>query len=255
MVRKVKKGVLDEEQMAQITSGIDGLFVEVDEENLAGAIQAMPQNPTPPDLQFYVQQVQSDKDKGSILAPFTRGESSRTSATEAAALAAYTSSEIGRLARERDNMIEMLAETYLNMLSLYIEEDDARQLILVDGEPQVVSSEMLEENFHIYAQDQASTPLSESVKKREFIQSIPMLQQLGVPPETILSEMVRSLGLPEDFNTSAAENRANMASAAKARLAAEGVAPDAAEQAGGLVSTPQGPANLQGILPGARSIS
>lgn len=251
----VKKGVLDEEQMAQITSGIDGLFVEVDEENLAGAIQAMPQNPTPPDLQFYVQQVQSDKDKGSILAPFTRGESSRTSATEAAALAAYTSSEIGRLARERDNMIEMLAETYLNMLSLYIEEDDARQLILVDGEPQVVSSEMLEENFHIYAQDQASTPLSESVKKREFIQSIPMLQQLGVPPETILSEMVRSLGLPEDFNTSAAENRANMASAAKARLAAEGVAPDAAEQAGGLVSTPQGPANLQGILPGARSIS
>jgi hypothetical protein len=94
-----------------------------------------------------------------------------------------------------------------------------------------------------------------SVKKREFIQSIPMLQQLGVPPETILSEMVRSLGLPEDFNTSAAENRANMASAAKARLAAEGVAPDAAEQAGGLVSTPQGPANLQGILPGARSIS
>jgi hypothetical protein len=96
----VKKGCLDEEQMAQITSGIDGLFVEVDEEQLAGVIQAMPQNPTPPDLQFYVQQVQSDKDKGSILAPFTRGESSRTSATEAAALAAYTSSEIGRLARE-----------------------------------------------------------------------------------------------------------------------------------------------------------
>ena len=71
----VKKGCLDEEQMAQITSGIDGLFVEVDEEQLAGVIQAMPQNPTPPDLQFYVQQVQSDKDKGSILAPFTRGES------------------------------------------------------------------------------------------------------------------------------------------------------------------------------------
>ena len=252
----VKKGVLDEEQMAQITSGIDGLFVEVDEENLAGAIQAMPQNPTPPDLQFYVQQVQSDKDKGSILAPFTRGESSRTSATEAAALAAYTSSEIGRLARERDTMIEQLADTYLCMLSLYVEEENARQVVMIDGEPQIVNAMMLEENFHIYAQDQASTPLSESVKKREFMQSIPMLQQLGVPSDTILSELVRALGLPEDFNTAAAENiKQQQVAASKARLAAEGVAPDAAEQAGGLVSAPSGPANLQGILPGARSIS
>ena len=98
----VKKGALDEEQMAQITSGIDGLFVEVDEESLAGVMTAVPQNPTPPELEFYVNQVQRDKDKGSILAPFTRGESSRTSATEAAALAAYTSSEIGRLATDRD---------------------------------------------------------------------------------------------------------------------------------------------------------
>jgi len=249
----VKKGVLDEEQMAQITSGIDGLFVEVDEENLAGAIQAMPQNPTPPDLQFYVDQVQRDKDKGSILAPFTRGESSRTSATEAAALAAYTSSEIGRLARERDTMIEELAGVYLDMLSLYIEEDNTKQVVMIEGSPKVITSTEIEDNFHIYAQDQASTPLSESVKKREFIQSIPMLQQLGVPPDQILSELVRSLGLPEDFNTAAADAR--QVAASKARVAAEGVAADAAELSGGLVSTPAGPANLQGILPGARSIS
>jgi hypothetical protein len=249
----VKKGVLDEEQMAQITSGIDGLFVEVDEENLAGAMTPLPQNPSPPELEIYIRQIQSDKDKGSILAPFTRGESSRTSATEAAALAAYTSSEIGRLARERDSMIEGLASVYLNILSLYLEENNDRQLIMIDNEPQVVSAKMLEDTFHIYAQDQASTPLSESVKKREFMQSIPMLQQLGVPPETILSELVRSLGLPEDFNTAAAEARQTSASAA--RVAAEGIAPDAAEQSGGLVASPAGPANLQGVLPGARSIS
>lgn len=250
----VKKGVLDEEQMAQITSGIDGLFVEVDEENLAGAMTAVPQNPTPPELEVYVRQIQSDKDKGSILAPFTRGESSRTSATEAAALAAYTSSEIGRLARERDAMIEDLARVYLSMLALYLEEENTKQMIMIDNEPEVVTPMMIEENFHIYAQDQASTPLSESVKKREFMQSIPMLQQLGVPNELILAELVRSLGLPEDFNNAAKEN-AKLVSAAKARLGSEGVAPDAAELGGGVVSTPQGPANLQGILPGATSIS
>lgn len=251
----VKKGALDEEQMAQITSGIDGLFIEVDEENLAGTMQPVPQNPVPPELEYYIQQIQSDKDKGSILAPFTRGESSRTSATEAAALAAYTSSEIGRLARERDTTIESIASVYLSMLSLYLEEDNAKQIIQINGEPIVVTPLMVEENFHIYAQDQASTPLSESVKKREFMQSIPLLQQLGVPQDVILAEMVRALGLPEDFNTAAAENRSKMASAAKASLAAEGVAPDAAEMAGGMVSTPGGPANLQGILPGAQSIS
>ena len=250
----VKKGALDEEQMAQITSGIDGLFVEVDEESLAGVMTAVPQNPVPPELEFYVNQVQRDKDKGSILAPFTRGESSRTSATEAAALAAYTSSEIGRLARERDSMIEHLATVYLNMVTLYIEEEGANQLILIDGKSKAVTPANLEENFHIYAQDQASTPLSESVKKREFIQSIPTLANLGVPQKTLLAELVRALNLPEDFVT-AAEDNLRQVSAAKANLAAEGVAPDAAEQAGGLVSTPQGPANLQGILPGTRGIS
>ena len=114
---------------------------------------------------------------------------------------------------------------------------------------------MLEENFHIFAQDQASTPLSESVKKREFIQSIPTLANLGVPQKTLLAELVRALNLPEDFVSAAEENERRQVSAAKAQMAAEGVAPDAAEQAGGLVSTPQGPANLQGILPGTRGIS
>ena len=250
----VKKGALDEEQMAQITSGIDGLFIEVDDESLAGVMTAVPQNPTPPELEFYVNQVQRDKDKGSILAPFTRGESTRTSATEAAALAAYSSSEIGRLARERDNMIEDLATVYLNMVALYIEEENQSQIILLDGKATSVRADNLEENFHIFAQDQASTPLSESVKKREFIQSIPTLANLGVPQKTLLAELVRALNLPEDFVT-AAEEQNRQVSAAKANLAAEGVAPDAAEQAGGLVSTPQGPANLQGILPGATGVS
>jgi len=251
----IKKGALDEEQMAQITSGIDGIFIEVDEEQLSGVIQPVPQNPTPPELQYYIQQIQADKDKGSILAPFTRGESSRTSATEAAALAAYTSSEIGRLARERDNMIEHVASVYLTMLSLYLEENNVRQLIQINGELKVVKPEQLEENFHIYAQDQASTPLSESVKKREFLQTIPLLQQLGVPGDIILKEVVRSLNLPEDFNIAAQENLAKQASAAKANLASQGVAPDMAEISGGIVSSPAGPVNLQGILPGAMPIS
>jgi len=252
----VKKGAMDEEQMAQVTSGIDGLFIEIDEETMDGIVRPLPQNPTPPELQYYYQQVQVDKDKGSILAPFTRGESTRASATEITALAAYTSSEVGRLARERDNTIEDLARAYLYMLALYIEEDDTRELLSIAGEPTVVTPMDLDEMFIVFAQDQAQTPLSESVKKREFLQSIPLLQQLGVPTMTILEEMVRALNLPEDFVMAAEENNARI-SAAQAALAGEAIQADAVEMsqnpqaAGG----PQGPANLQGILPGALPFS
>jgi hypothetical protein len=105
----VRKGALDEEQMSQITSGIDGVFIEVDDDSLSGIISPIPQNPMPAELQAYYQMVQSDKDKGSMFAPFTRGESTRASATEIVALAAYTSSEVGRMARERDKSIEYIS--------------------------------------------------------------------------------------------------------------------------------------------------
>jgi len=236
--------------MAQVTSGIDGLFIEVDDDDLAGAIRAMPQNPTPPELQVYYDQVQRDKDKGSILAPFTRGESTRSSATEIAALAAYSSSEVGRLARERDGTIEAIAKVYLDLIVMYMDEEDITDTVVIDNKVEVVEKSDLVENWVIYAQDQASTPLSESVRKREFIQSIPTLQALGVPAQSLLSEMVRSLGLPESFveeaNQQIEEQKAAMVSAAKARTSGDAIQPDAMEAQ--QMAQPLGPNNLQSLL-------
>ena len=246
----VKRGTFDEESMAQVTSGIDGLFIEVDDDDLAGAIRAMPQNPTPPELQVYYDQVQRDKDKGSILAPFTRGESSRSSATEIAALAAYSSSEIGRLARERDSTIERIADVYIDMLVMYLDEEDITDTIVIDNEVVTVTKEDLIENWVIFAQDQAMTPLSESVRKREFIQSIPTLQALGVPGSTLLTELVRSLGLPESFvedANQAKEQEQRAVSAAKATASGSAIQPDAVEAQ--QLTQPIGPNNLQSILP------
>ena len=192
----VKKGALDEEQMAQITSGIDGVFIEVDDDSLAGLISPIPQNPMPAELQSYYQMVQNDKDKGSMFAPFTRGESTRASATEIVALAAYTSSEVGRMARERDKAIEYIARAYLGMIGLYL-EDKKPESVIIDGEILFIRSSDLNDDFVIYALDQASTPISESVRKREFLQSVPLLQSLGVPNKEILAETIRALGLPD----------------------------------------------------------
>lgn len=192
----VKKGSLDEEQMAQITSGIDGIFIEVDDDSLAGIISPVPQNPMPGEMQAYYQMVQADKDKGSMFAPFTRGESTRASATEIVALAAYTSSEVGRMARERDKAIEYVARVYLGMIGLYLAEGNPEGVV-VDGELMFVRAQDLNDDFVIFALDQASTPISESVRKREFVQSVPLLQSLGVPNKDLLAELVRALGLPE----------------------------------------------------------
>ena len=244
----VRKGSLDDEQMAQVASGIDGLFIEVDDENINNVVVPIPQNQTPPELEFYYRSVQQDKDKGNILAPFTRGEATRSSATEISALAAYSSNEVGRLARERDMMIEMIATTYINILRLYIEESGDRNIINVDGAPVVVKPEDLAENWVCYAQDQAMTPISEAVRKREYIQSLPLLQQLGVPTQTLLKELVRALGLPEAFFEEA-EQQMKAMSQAKADEAAQGVPDDASSLA--QMGLPIGPNNLQSIPKGA----
>ena len=238
----VQRGLFDEESMAQITSGIDGLFVEVDSDDLTAAIRPLPQNPTPPELEVYYNQVQADKDKGSIMAPFTRGESTRSSATEIAALAAYTSSEVGRLARERDMTIESIAKVYVDILAGYLDDEKTSDYVIISNRTESVSANDLRENWIIYAQDQAMTPISESVRKREFIQSIPQLQGLGVPNNVLLQEMVRALGLPESFIEEANKQSAEMVSAAKATAAGKAIQPDAAELQ--QMAQPVGPNNL-----------
>lgn len=241
----VKRGVFDEESMAQVTSGVDGLFVEIDDDDLSGSIIPLPQNSTPPELQVYYKQVQEDKDKGSILAPFTRGESTRSSATEIAALAAYSSSEIGRLARERDITIENIAEHYILILSMFLEEN-GNDVVVIDNKAEVVKPQDLQSDWVIYAQDQAMTPISESVRKREFIQAIPTLQSLGVPNQVLLNEMVRSLGLPDTFIEEANKQAEAAVSAAKAKAAGGAIQPDAVELQG--LSQPVGPNNLNAII-------
>ena len=241
----IRKGSLNDEQMAQIASGIDGLFVEIDDENINNVVVPVPHNQTPPELETYYRQVQADKDKGNILAPFTRGEATRSTATEVSALASYSSNEIGRLARERDAMIEELAKTYLDILRLYLEDSGDRNIINVDGHAVVVSPEDLKENWMCYAADSASTPISESVKKREYIQAVPMLQQLGVPPDILLKELVKTLGLPESFYEEAATA---MKQAQEAATAPAGVNPDATDlDALTSQNLPLGPGNLQSI--------
>lgn len=193
----VKKGALDEEQMAQLISGVDGAYVEVDTDSLDGVMRAVPHTSTPPEVQAYYEAVRADKDRGSIMAPFTRGEATRSSATEIAALVAYTSSEIGRMARERDEMIEMLTRSLLNMYRVYLGEEPVT--LMVKGKYLRVGGLDLNDDFNIYSQDNASTPVSDAVRKSELLGASNLLMAMGVPQQEMLKELVRTLNLPESF--------------------------------------------------------
>ena len=193
-----KEGSLDEEALAKITAGVDGAMIAVDEPVLDGIIRAVGVEPLSGNFDRYLSYIEQDINRGSILAPFSRGEATKATATEVTALAQYSASEIGKLARERDNAIELIALAYLRIIALLAEDKD-QAVIEVDGLPKVITVQDLDAKFKIVALDQSSTPLSEALKRNNLVQLLPVLTQLGVPADKIKDELIRIYDLPESF--------------------------------------------------------
>lgn len=209
-----KEGSFDEEQLAKITAGIDGAMIGVDEETLSGLIVEVPTTPISSNFDRYSSYIEGDLARGSILAPFTRGEATNATATEVTALAQYTASEIGKMARDRDTAIEQVATIYIRILSFMAAEGE-RAVVTVDGQAKVVTAKDLDSKFRIIALDQGSTPLSENMKRQNLISLLPILTQLGVPTDVIRDEIVRTWDLPSSFLLSEQE-KADRAAAAEA---------------------------------------
>jgi hypothetical protein len=193
-----KEGAFDEEQLAKITAGIDGAMIGVDNESLEGLIKSVGVEPISSNFDRYTNYIEQDINRGSILAPFTRGEASKATATEITALAQYSASEIGKLAREKDSALESIVRIYLRLLDL-LAEDGESAVLEVEGEGRVITPEDLDGKFRINALDQGSTPLSDAIKKQNLLSLLPTLQALGVPNEKIKEEIIRMYELPKDF--------------------------------------------------------
>ena len=195
-----EKGLLDADAAAKIGQGIDGEIIEVELANgqtLAGSFMAMPHTPTPTELETYIREVDGDLARGSIMAPFTRGEATKATATEVTALASYSSSEIGRLARVRDQAISELARVYTVMLALIL--GDATEPLMVNNEPTLLTSDDLLADFNFFATDSGATPLADASKRQSLVNLAPLLTQLGVSPEAIRDEVIRLYDLPTSF--------------------------------------------------------
>ena len=196
----VEKGVYDDIALSKIAQGHDGEFIEVQlsqGQTLQASILPMPHSPVPTELENYFQNVQEDLAKGSLQAAFTRGEAVNTTATEALLLASYSSTEQGRCARELHASIENTAKVYISMMKTFLGDDT--DIILLNGQPEPISYKDLDGDFGFFAQESGSTPISEAIKKSEFMNLTQMLAQMGVPPQKILKEIIRLFDLDESL--------------------------------------------------------
>ena len=75
-------------------------------------------------------------------------------------------------------------------------------VILMDGVPQTINERDLNGDFTFYASDTGATPLSEAVKKQEFLAVMPTLIEMGVPQQEVLAHLINMMGLPQSFITS-----------------------------------------------------
>jgi len=196
----VRQGFLSDDAAAKVSAGLDGEFIEVDlapGSPLEGNMMPVPQAPIPGDIQLYAQTVQQDISDAGLLAPFTRGEVTKSTATEQNLLAAYTSSEVGRMARTRDALITDLAKTYNIMLSVVL-GDEAEPLALPNPVgPTMLSAEDLTGDFSYWAVDAGTTPMGDLQKQQNLQALAPLLVQLGADPASVREELVRSYQLPE----------------------------------------------------------
>lgn len=195
------KGIFTPEDQAKIAAGVDGEIIELElspGQTLSEALVPFPQMNVPPDLERYATIVDSDFARGSVMAPFTRGEASGVTATEVTALASTSSSEIGRMARARDAAISEIARVGNIILSLILGEDT--EPLILSGKPTLLTAADLTGDFRYYAQDGGSSPLADAAKREQIVALAPLLQGLGVAPDKILASIVRAYDLPEDFS-------------------------------------------------------
>lgn len=183
------KSAVEEEQVTKIITEGESALIGFNAGANANSIWLLPRAPMSSNYGAYLSYLEQDIQRSSPTAPFTRGEATRATATEVNAMQQYTSAEIGKMARVRDEAIERVATVYLSMLSALLDEDQTVGVLTVRGEPVVVKATDLSGKFKVAAVDQLATPIAQATRKAEILQLFPALIQLGVPQQEVLRQL------------------------------------------------------------------
>jgi hypothetical protein len=191
------KGSLDEEALAKLEAGLDNSFIGIDKGQPSQVFSVIPSLPMSSNHQIYLQQVEQDLQRASVLAPFAKGMATNVTATEIAALAQYTSSEIGKMARVRDAAIEQITRAYIRLVQVFLDEEDSKTVLTIDNDLHTLKQEDLDGSFKIVAVDQGSVPLAQEAKRQQFMSLIPVLTSLGISAQDILTQIGSLFELPD----------------------------------------------------------
>ena len=193
-----KKGAFDEGDLAKITAGVDGALIPVEGDTIGGLIDVVPVAAISGNQGDYLNYIEADLTRASLVAGFTRGEATRATATEVTALAQYTASELGKLARSRDATLEAAVVLYLRMLIPLMSKKD-KTIVLTESGARIVTVEALDGDWEVFAADNTSTPITEILQKQQIMQLLPILPQLGVTGKALKDELIRLFNLPVTF--------------------------------------------------------
>lgn len=200
------EGTLDEESLAKLEAGLDNSFIPFKTNLKPDQLFAqIPNIPLSNNYSLYLSLIEQDLARASVLAPFTRGAATNATATEVQALVQYTAAEIGKMARARDSSIEKLAKLYIATISCYIDSNNSKTVLLLDGKVATLTSADLEGKFRIFSLDGGSMPMAKAVQKSELLNLIPLLQASGVPKESILKQVVDLFDLDKGLNVAPKE--------------------------------------------------
>lgn len=195
-----QKDKIDDQALAGISTGQDGLMIPCEDDNLSGLIVPISNPMVNQDQSVYLVEIQNDLDRSSMMPAFTRGETTDSTATQSILLQSYASSNIGRLARHRDTTVENLVNVYLRMLIIQLPEDSIAPVIKVNDQPTIVTPDILSGKLNIQVVDGASSPFESLEKKQNLISSVGLLLSLGADPQSILEELVNVMKLPNKLS-------------------------------------------------------
>lgn len=197
---------LTEEELTQITAGIDGALIGVENLSEGGMpIAPVPNTPISFDFDRYEASINDDIQKAGLIAPFAKGVTTGVTATEIQVLQQYSTNELGKIAKERDEAIAKLAQVYYRMMADILKVESEPPVVQVDGAPQPIDISMWDKRVSFTAIEGLNSPITDAIKKQQLRELAPDLLQLGVPPQAILEELVKAYDLPESFIEEAAK--------------------------------------------------
>ena len=199
-----RKGMLDEQAKAILAANVDQSVVEIEMTEgtpIGNAIIPVPLSNMSTDFERYRNDIRADLERGSVTAPFTRGIATNATATEVAALTQYTSSEIGRMARRRDLIVESIAEAYVRMVQTLLAADsDLEQAVTIEGARLILTADSLNGSFRYAASDQSSTPMSMAMRRQRLIEALPQLRtDENIDQRKLTEHLVREFDFPTEL--------------------------------------------------------